>query len=108
MELFPVQVSSLAYQCMVGKRVSEEMNVFPCYSASENVAMLLLLFSEEFKGVGTELQGTAQVWEEPIFKGWLTSSPTKHKQKRNLEVCIKVSPPGLPGKLNDDARIFVI
>lgn len=35
------------------------MNVFPRYSASENVAMLLLLFSEEFKGVGTKLQGTA-------------------------------------------------
>jgi len=59
------------------------MNVFPCYLASENVAVLLLLFSEEFKGVGTELQGTAQVWKEPVFKWWLTLSPTKHKQKLN-------------------------
>lgn len=56
------------------------MDVFPCYLASENVAMLLLLFSEEFKGIGTKLQGTAQVWKEPIFKWWLTLSPTKDKQ----------------------------
>lgn len=96
MELFPVQVFSLAHQCMVGKRVSEEMNVFPCYMASEDVAMLFLLFFEELKGVGTKLQGTAQVWKEPIFKWWLTLSPTKHKQKLNLKLCIKMSSQGLP------------
>lgn len=70
------------------------MNVFPRYSASENVAMLLLLFFEEFEVVGTELQGTTQVWKEPVFKWWLSFLPTKHKQKLSLEVRIKISPPG--------------
>lgn len=55
------------------------MNIFPCYLASENVAMLLLFFPEEFEGVGTKLQGTAQVWKEPIFKWWLSLAPTKQK-----------------------------
>lgn len=65
------------------------MNVFPCYMASEDVAMLLLLFFEEFKGVGTKLQGTAQVWKEPVFKGWLTLPPTKHKTKAQFKIIYK-------------------
>lgn len=76
--------------------------------ASEDVAMLLLLFFEEFKGVGTKLQGTAQVWKEPIFKWWLTLLPTKHKQKLSFKLHINNSSPGLSGMKNTDVRLCVM
>lgn len=107
MELFPVQVFSLACQRVVRERVGEEMDVLPRYSASENVAVLLLLFPEEFQGVGTELQGTAQVWKEPVFKRWLTLSPAKHTQELSLQAGVKVPSPALARKRNTDARLFV-
>lgn len=72
MELLPVQMPALADDGMVGERVAQEVKVFSSDLASEDVAIFLLSAPEKLQGVGSKLDGTAEVWDQTIFHWWFT------------------------------------
>ena len=83
MELPPVQVSPLADDGVVREGVTQEVDVLPCDPAGEDVSVLLLSAAEELQGVGSELQRTAQVGDQPVLHrrfSRLSGGQGKHSQ----------------------------
>lgn len=72
MELLPVQMPALADDGMVGERVAQEVKVFSSDLASEDVAIFLLSAPEKLQGVGSKLEGTAEVRDQTILHRRLT------------------------------------
>ena len=74
-KLFPIQVTALADNRMVGERVTEKVHVLAGNLAGEYVAVLLLSAAQELQRVCAELQGAAQVRDEPIINWWFAWLP---------------------------------
>lgn len=60
---------------MIGEGVAQEVDELASNLAGEDVAVFVLTAVKEFKRVGTELQGAAEVRNEAILKSRFTRLP---------------------------------
>lgn len=60
---------------MVGEGVAQEVDELAGDLAGEDVAVFVLAAAEEFKRVGAELQGAAEVRNEAVLKSRLARLP---------------------------------
>lgn len=62
----------LADDGVVGERVAQEMKVLASDLASEDVPIFILSAPEKLQGVGSKLEGTAEVRDQTILHRRLT------------------------------------
>ena len=85
-KFFPIKVFSMAQYFMIRQGICDEVDIVSHQSAGENMTMFPLIRSEELERIGTKLQSTTQIRNQPILQRGFAHLPVRNKMV-NMENC---------------------
>lgn len=78
-KFFPIKVFSMAQYFMIWQGICDEVDIVSHQSAGENMTVFPLICSEELERIGTKLQSTTQIWNQPILQRWFAHLPVRNR-----------------------------
>ena len=96
-KFFPIKVFSMAQYFMIRQGICDEVDIVSHQSAGENMTMFPLIRSEELERIGTKLQSTTQIRNQPILQRGLGHWKAPGRRVQRAPVLTLPAIPDTPG-----------